>query len=92
VTIVLYLSLFGLSTGLILCAVRVLQGPTVADRVVALDSASTLLIGILVVGSMLLGSGKYLTYALLLAVLSYVSTVAFAKYIERGVIIERDTD
>jgi multicomponent Na+:H+ antiporter subunit F len=85
-----WVALVGLS--LALCSYRVLKGPTVADRVVALDAASVMLMGLLVAGSMRLGETKYLDYALVLAMLSFVATIAFARYVERGVIIERDSD
>lgn len=84
------IGLAGLSASLVLCAYRLVKGPTVADRVVALDAASVALMGLVVVGSMHLGETNYLDYALVLAVLSFVGTIAFARYIERGVIIERD--
>ncbi len=90
VELAMTIALIGLSAGLMMTAYRALTGPTVADRVIALDAASVMLIGLLVVGSMKLRETAYLDYVLVLAVLSYVSTVAFAKYIERGVIIERD--
>lgn len=89
------ITFLGLSASLILCTYRALVGPTVADRAVALDAAIVTLMGFLVVGSMLADTEQYLAYAIVMAVLSYVSTVAYAKYIERGVVIglvERDPD
>lgn len=88
----IWVTLTGLSAALLLCGYRVIKGPTVADRVVALDAASVMLMGLVVAGSMRLGTAVYLDYALVLAVLSFVATVAFARYIERGAIIERDLD
>lgn len=84
------IGLAGLSLALVLCTYRLIKGPTVADRVVALDAASVCLMALVVVGSMHLKETKYLDYALVLSVLSFVGTVAFARYIERGVVIERD--
>lgn len=77
---------------LLLYAWRVLRGPTVADRVVATDAAAVVLISIIVTGSMWLRETKYLDYALVLAILSFVSTIGFARYLERGVLIGRDSD
>lgn len=88
----LWFSLAGLSVSLLLCLYRALWGPTVADRVVAVDAASIVLMGLLVVGSMLLKEVHYLDYVLVLAVLSFVGTISFARYMERGVVIERDPD
>lgn len=89
---VLWISLVGLVIALSMAGYRALKGPTVADRVTALDATGTVIIAILIVGAMLLNDKQYLAYALVLSVLSYASTIAFAKYIQRGVVIERDSD
>ncbi|MFZ5815582.1 MAG: monovalent cation/H+ antiporter complex subunit F [Bacillota bacterium] len=89
---VLWITLVGQVVALGMAGYRALRGPTVADRVTALDAVGTIIIAILIVGAMLLEDRQYLAYALVLSVLSYVSTVAFAKYILRGVVIERDSD
>lgn len=89
ITTALQLTVAGHALALLLCAYRAVTGPTVEDRVVALDAANVMLMAILVAGSMLSESKAYLDYALVLAVLSLVATIAFGKYIERGVIIER---
>lgn len=85
-------ALLGQAVALVLAAIQALRGPTVADRVVAVDTAAVVLMGILVTGSMWLRTTKYLAYVLVLAVISFVGTVAYAKYLERGVIIDRDSD
>lgn len=90
--IVLWIVLVGQVIALGMAGYRAVRGPTVADRVAALDAVGTIIIGILIVGAMVLHDRQYLAYALVLSVLSYVSTVAFAKYIQRGVVIERDSD
>lgn len=86
------ISLVGLSTALVLSAYRVLVGPTMADRVAALDNITGVLVGLLVVASMYLGESHYLDYAVVAAVLGFTTTVALAKYLERGVLFERDLD
>jgi multicomponent Na+:H+ antiporter subunit F len=88
----LWICLGCLSLSLMLVALRAIIGPTVADRVVAADALSTLLISLLIASSIWLQEVVYLDYVLVLAVLSFVGTVAYAKYLERGVIIERDVD
>ncbi len=89
---VLWVVLVGQMIALALAGYRALKGPTVADRVAALDAVGTVIIAILIVGAIALNDRQYLAYALVLSVLSYASTVAFGKYIQRGVIIERDRD
>lgn len=80
------------AVSLVLFAWRALRGPTVPDRVVATDAVAVVLIGLIVTGSMWLRETKYLDYALVLAILSFVSTIGFARYLERGVLIGRDSD
>lgn len=88
---VLWLALVGQMIALGFAGFRALKGPTVADRVTSLDALGTVIIAILITGAMLLNDRQYLAYALVLSILSYASTVAFAKYIQRGVVIERDS-
>lgn len=63
---------------------RLLRGPTLADRVVALDLVSMLLVVFLVVFTMLSDSAAYSFAAIGLALIGFLATVAFARYIERA--------
>lgn len=67
---------------------RVLRGPTVLDRVIALDTMVINTIALLVTLGIYLGSDVYFEAALLLAMLGFITTVAFCKYALRGDIIE----
>lgn len=77
-----------LCAAFVLCIVRVIRGPLTPDRALALDTASVVAMAIVVVYGVWKGSKMYFDVALVLAVLSYVSTVAIAKYMLRGDIIE----
>lgn len=90
--VALWICLGCLSVALVLVAVRAIIGPTVADRVVAADALSTLLMSMIIASSIWLDEVAYLDYVLVLAVLSFVGTVAYSKYLQRGVIFERDVD
>ena len=72
----------------LLCSYRVINGPTVPDRVVALDTIGTNVVAIAVLYSLLTGKGLFIMVSLLLAILGFVSTVAVAMYIDEGDIIE----
>ena len=72
-----------LIVALLAAAWRLLTGPTLADRVVALDLVSMLLVVFLVLFRMLSGVGAYIYVAIALALVSFLGTVAFAHYIER---------
>ncbi len=86
------LCLFGISISLILLVYRVLSGPTNADRAVALDAIGINLVAVAAFVSVILVTTKLNDAILLIAILSFLGTVAIAKYLEKGVIIDRDMD
>ncbi|MEM6679990.1 MAG: monovalent cation/H+ antiporter complex subunit F [Pseudomonadota bacterium] len=68
----------------IVCAVyRLVKGETLPDRVVALDLISMLLTALIVVFALAVEVSAYLDAALALALISFLATVAFARYVER---------
>jgi multicomponent Na+:H+ antiporter subunit F len=64
--------------------VRVVRGPHLADRVVALDLVSHVTVCIIGTTAMLNEEGPLLDAALVLSLLAFLGTVAFARYLERG--------
>ncbi|GGG24653.1 Na(+)/H(+) antiporter subunit F [Lysinibacillus alkalisoli] len=70
--------------------IRMVKGPSSADRVVALDSIGVALISLIGLFSIFAETSFYLEIILLLAILSFIGTVAFSKFIEKGDIIKRD--
>lgn len=68
---------------------RVVKGPSAADRVIALDAMGITLTGIVAIVSILLNTSAFLDVILLIGILAFVGTVAFAKFLEKGVVIER---
>lgn len=88
-----------LSTALVLFAIaiaialyRIIRGPSIPDRVVALDMIVVNLISGIAVISVLLKTSAFLEVILILGILAFISTIALSKYIERGAIIERKRD
>lgn len=67
---------------------RLLRGPTVLDRVIALDTMYINTIAFLVTLGLYLETDIYFEAALVLAMLGFITTVAFCKYVLRGDIIE----
>ncbi|MFO6431529.1 K+/H+ antiporter subunit F [Erythrobacter sp. W302b] len=67
---------------------RLFKGPGVADRILALDTMVINVIGIIVLIGIGSGSGTSFEAALLLAMVGFVGTVSYAKYLLRGDIIE----
>lgn len=67
---------------------RLLAGPSSADRILALDTLYINTIALLVLLGIHLSSPLYFEAALLIALMGFVGTVALAKYLLRGDIIE----
>jgi multicomponent Na+:H+ antiporter subunit F len=63
---------------------RVVRGPTLADRVVALDLVSMLIVAFLTLFALAVRRDAFLDAALALALVAFLATVAFARFIERG--------
>lgn len=74
-----------LTLALVLAFARLVRGPSLPDRVVALDIAITMAMGIICVYAVQNNQPVFLDVALILALLSFLGTVAFAYYIERRV-------
>ncbi|MFD2112761.1 K+/H+ antiporter subunit F [Thiorhodococcus fuscus] len=80
---------FGLVTAaLALTLWRLLFGPDKPDRILALDTLYVNAIALLVLVGIHLNSALYFEAALLIAMMGFVGTVAFCKYLLRGDIIE----
>jgi multicomponent K+:H+ antiporter subunit F len=79
-------ALLGLSLALTL--VRVLRGPDVTDRILALDTLYVNSATMLVLYGLQLGTGRYYEAALLIAMLGFITTVVLSKFLTRGDVIE----
>ncbi|MEO1556809.1 MAG: K+/H+ antiporter subunit F [Pseudomonadota bacterium] len=77
-----------LALGQLLSMLRLLIGPTTADRILALDTMVINGIGLIVVIGMHQGVQIYFEVSLLVAMLGFVSTVALCRFLLRGDIIE----
>ena len=73
----------------LLCGYRVIRGPTVPDRVVALDAIATNVIAIAVLFALKTDRSLFITVAIVLAIIGFLSTVTVAKYVTEGDIIVR---
>lgn len=72
----------------VLCGYRVIRGPTIPDRVVALDTIATNVVAIAVLFALQTGRGLFVTVGLVLAMIGFISTVTVAKFVTEGDIIE----
>lgn len=84
------LTLFGVA--IIIALYRIIFGPSLPDRVISLDMIGVNLVSGIAIISILLKTKSFLEVILIIGILAFISTIAFAKYIERGVIIDRNRD
>jgi multicomponent Na+:H+ antiporter subunit F len=69
---------------LVAISYRMLRGGTPADRLQAIDTATTLLVGIVVLVSVVLGTPMPMDVGIALAALGFVATLAIARYLSEG--------
>jgi len=76
--------LIALLVCIIMSIIRVVRGPTAPDRVVGVDTINT----IVIVGMVIFGAAYqetiYIDVAIVYAILSFISTLFIAKYLEGG--------
>jgi multicomponent Na+:H+ antiporter subunit F len=88
--IILNIVLIMLSLNIVICFIRTLIGPSLPDRILALDAIGMQLIGIIGVIMIFQDTVAYADVALVLSILAFIGTVAMSKFIERGVIFDPD--
>lgn len=79
----LYFILPVLSLSTIFVFIRFLKGPTIADRVISFDLMVTIGTGAIAVYSVLTGQATFLDIAMVVALIGFLSTVAFSYYLEK---------
>jgi multicomponent Na+:H+ antiporter subunit F len=71
-----------LGSSMLVCLLRAVLGPTVFDRLVAVDATNTLVIALLVTLGAVFREIIYVDVAIVYALLSFVSTLYISKYME----------
>jgi multicomponent K+:H+ antiporter subunit F len=82
------LSTAAVAVAVALCAWRLLKGPDISDRVLALDTLYMNMVALIILLDIRWDTELLFEAALLLAMMGFVSTVALARYITRGDVIE----
>ena len=72
-----------LTLSVVLAFIRLLRGPSLPDRVVAFDLMTSVAVGIMVLYSIATEETVFLDVAIVLALISFLGTVAFARYLEQ---------
>lgn len=74
---------FGLvGLGMTFAIVRFIKGPSVADRVVSLDTFNIITIGLIALLAMFFKNSLFLDIAIVYAVLAFMETITFSRYVE----------
>lgn len=87
-TYAVYIALTLFSVAILLNLYRLIVGPDIVDRILALDTMAINLIAVIVLTGILLGSTILFESALLIALMGFISTVAITRYLLRGDLIE----
>lgn len=86
--LILKISLFFLALSILATFYRLIKGPSITDRIQALDSIGITSIAAVAVSSVILRTHAFFEVILLIGILSFIGTLAFARFLERGVAIE----
>lgn len=78
------ITLVTLGVALVVAFIRLVKGPTLPDRIVAMDLFGVLVVGLIVVLAGWSGVRATLDSAIVIALVGFLSTVAYATYVERG--------
>jgi len=78
------ITLATLGVALLVAFIRLVKGPTLPDRILAMDLIGVLVVGIIVVLAGSSGVRATLDAAIVIALVGFLSTVAYATYVERG--------
>lgn len=81
---ILNLTIIILAMGLILALTGLIRGPSLANRVVSFDLLTTIGIGLIAVYAVMNDQPVFLDIAVVLALISFLGTIAFAFYLERS--------
>jgi len=84
VNITAQISLIVLVIAVSLAFLRLVLGPSLPDRVVALDLVATLLVGIIAVSAIETGDVIFLRVAMVVALFNFIGTIGFCWYLQRG--------
>lgn len=82
--VVTQFALVTLGVALLIAVLRLVKGPTLPDRIVAMDLIGVLVVGLIVVLAASTQVRATLDAAIVIALIGFVGTVAYATYVERG--------
>jgi len=90
--IIIYFSLLLVMLSIVICFIRMIIGPVLPDRVVALDLTANLLISFIAIFSVIVNQPVYIDVVISLALIVFLTTVAFANLIAWQSVIQKKID
>lgn len=87
-TVALWVATVAVGLAMVLCMWRLLVGPDLVDRLLAVDTLAVSAVALIVLAGLASGSALLFEAALLLAMLGFVATVAVARFVTRGDAVE----
>lgn len=78
------IALYILIASILLVLVRLLKGPTLPDRVIALDLLAFTALGIVLLEMIITGKKEYLDIVIVISLVIFIATVAISKYLTKG--------
>ena len=82
--VIAQITLATLGVALLVAFIRLVKGPTLPDRIVAMDLFGVLVVGMIVVLAGWSGVRATLDAAIVIALIGFLGTIAYATYVERG--------
>lgn len=92
IAFILHFSLFLIAISILAAVVRIVIGPSIPDKVLALDMLGINIISGVAIYSVLLKTRAFFEVILLIGILSFIGTIAFARFLERGVVIDKSAE
>lgn len=81
--IVLYIAFAFLMVSMILTLIRLLKGPSVNDRIAAMDLISSIIMGIILVYALLIQNAIYFDVPVIISLFSFIGTIAVSTYLKQ---------
>ncbi len=79
--IVLYIAFAFLMTAMIITLARLLKGPSINDRIAAMDMIASIIMGVILVYSVLINNSMYFDVPVIISLISFIGTIAVSTYL-----------
>ena len=80
---VLYIAFAFLMTAMVITLVRLLKGPSVNDRIAAMDLIASIIMGVILVYSVFINNAMYFDVPLIISLISFIGTIAVSTYLKQ---------